>query len=32
MDDGQLLIQQAASSDGPGLVREVIEYIDRKDC
>jgi len=26
LDDGQLLIQQAASTDGPGLVRKVIQY------
>jgi hypothetical protein len=26
MDDGQLLIQQAASTDGPGLVRDVTQY------
>jgi hypothetical protein len=26
MDDGQLLIQQAASTDGPGLVRDVTQH------
>jgi hypothetical protein len=30
MDDGQLLIQQAASTDGPGLVRDVTQYNHRR--
>ncbi len=30
MDDGQLLIQQAASTDGPGLVRDVTQSTAHK--